>query len=93
MGQFAEYDEVGGSDVDGKIVEDNPGVDILQVAHLHITVNDRIGETPVVGVRNSGREIARIDVTLAPGASRIFPPTSWIWPTTRPVKRSVRSLS
>ena len=69
MGQFAEYDEVGGSDVDGKIVEDNPGVDILQVAHLHITVNDRIGETPVVGVRNSGREIARIDVTLAPDKS------------------------
>jgi 2',3'-cyclic-nucleotide 2'-phosphodiesterase/3'-nucleotidase len=44
-------------------------VDILQVAHLHITVNDRIGETPVVGVRNSGREIARIDVTLAPDKS------------------------
>jgi 2',3'-cyclic-nucleotide 2'-phosphodiesterase/3'-nucleotidase len=69
MGQFAEYDEVGGSDAGGKIVEDNPEVDILQVAHLHITVNDRIGETPVVGVRNSGREIARIDVTLAPDKS------------------------
>lgn len=64
MGQSAEYDEDGGSDAGQKIVEDNPEVDILQVAHLHITVNDRIGETPVVGVRNSGREIARIDVTL-----------------------------
>lgn len=69
MGQSAEYEEVGGSDAGGKIVEDNPEVDILQVAHLHITVNDRIGETPVVGVRNSGREIARIDVTLAPDKS------------------------
>jgi 2',3'-cyclic-nucleotide 2'-phosphodiesterase/3'-nucleotidase len=64
MGQYAEFDEDGGSDAGQKIVEDNPEVDILQVAHMHITVNDTIGETPVVGVRNSGREIARIDVTL-----------------------------
>lgn len=64
MGQYAEFDEDGGSDAGEKIVEDNPEVDILQVAHMHITVNDKIGETPVVGVRNSGREIARIDVTL-----------------------------
>ena len=66
MGQFAEFDEDGGSDSGQKIVEDNPEVDILQVAHMHITVDDKIGETPVVGVRNSGREIARIDVTLDP---------------------------
>ena len=64
MGQYAEFDEDNGSDAGQKIVEDNPEVDILQVAHMHITVNDRIGETPIVGVRNSGREIARIDVTL-----------------------------
>ena len=64
MGQYAEFDEDGGSDAGEKIVEDNPDVDILQVAHMHITVNDKIGETPIVGVRNSGREIARIDVTL-----------------------------
>ena len=64
MGQYAEFDEDGGSDAGQKIVEDNPEVDILQVAHMHITVNDKIGETPIVGVRNSGREIARIDVTL-----------------------------
>ena len=64
MGQFAEFDQDNGSDAGQKIVEDNPAVDILQVAHMHITVNDKIGETPVVGVRNSGREIARIDVTL-----------------------------
>ena len=64
MGQFAEFDEDGGSDSGQKIVEDNPEVDILQIAHMHITVNDKIGDTPVVGVRNAGREIARIDVTL-----------------------------
>ncbi|MCR4657477.1 MAG: 5'-nucleotidase C-terminal domain-containing protein [Lachnospiraceae bacterium] len=64
MGQHAEFDEDGGSDSGEKIVEDNPEVDILQAAHLHITVNDKIGETPIVAVRNSGREIARVDVTL-----------------------------
>lgn len=64
MGQHAEFDEESGADSGEKIVEDNPEVDILQVAHMHVTVNDKIGETTVVGVRNSGREIARIDVTL-----------------------------
>lgn len=64
MGQYAEFDDEGGSDSGEKIVEDNPEVDILQIAHMHITVNDKIGDTPMVGVRNSGREIARIDVTL-----------------------------
>ena len=64
MGQSGEFDPVGGSDSGEKIVEDNPEVDILQVAHMHVTVDDRIGKTAVVGVRNSAREIARIDVTL-----------------------------
>ena len=64
MGQYAEFDEEGGFDSGEKIVEENPEVDILQVAHMHITVNDKINDTPIVGVRNAGREIARIDVTL-----------------------------
>ncbi len=64
MGQYAEFDEDGGSDAGEKIITENPEVDILQVAHMHITVSDTVGDTPVVGVRNSGREIARIDVTL-----------------------------
>ena len=64
MGQYGEFDPEGGSDSGEKIVEDNPEVDILQVAHMHVTVDDRIGDTAVVGVRNSAREIARIDVTL-----------------------------
>ena len=64
MGQYAEYDEENGSDSGEKIIEDNPEVDILQTGHMHITVNDKIGNVPIVGVRNAGREIARIDVTL-----------------------------
>ena len=66
MGQNAEFDEDGGSDAGKKIIEDNPEVDILQVAHMHVTVNDEMGGTPVAGVRNSGCEVARVDVTLDP---------------------------
>ncbi len=64
MGQYAEFDEDGGSDAGEKIAEDNPEIDFLQLAHMHITVNTEIGGKPAVAVRNSGREIARIDVTL-----------------------------
>ncbi len=64
MGQYAEYDQTGQSDSGEKIVQENPKVDILQLGHMHITVNDRIGEVPAVAVRNAGKEIARIDVTL-----------------------------
>lgn len=39
-------------------------MDILQVAHMHITVNKKEGEVAVGGVRASGREIARFDLTL-----------------------------
>lgn len=64
MGWFAEFDEDGGSDAGSKIIEDNPEVDILQVAHMHITVNEEHDGVLVGGVRNSGREIARFDITL-----------------------------
>ncbi|MBP3877596.1 MAG: 5'-nucleotidase C-terminal domain-containing protein [Lachnospiraceae bacterium] len=64
MGEYAEFDEEGGSDSAIKIAEENPDIDLLQVAHMHITVDDNINGIPVVGVRNAGREIARIDVTL-----------------------------
>ena len=66
MGQFAEFDEANGSDSGQKIIEDNPEVDILQVAHMHITVDNNVNGTPIAGVRNSGREVARVDVTLGP---------------------------
>ena len=64
MGVFAEFDEDGGSDAAQKILDDNPEVDVLQVAHMHITVNEKQGKTPIGGVRNGGREIARFDLTL-----------------------------
>ncbi len=64
MGLDGELDMNGGSDVARKILEDNPEVDVLQVAHMHITVNEKVGRVPVGGVRNSGREIARFDLTL-----------------------------
>ncbi len=64
MGQYAEFDEAGGSDSGEQIVTENPEVDILQLAHMHITVNEKINGIPAVAVRNSGREIARIDLTL-----------------------------
>ncbi len=64
MGLDAEHDEEGGTDSARKILEDNPEVDILQVAHQHITVNTKEGKVPVGGVRNSGHEIARYDLIL-----------------------------
>ena len=64
MGLDAEFDEEGGSDSARKILEDNPEVDVLLVAHLHITVRRKEGNVPVGGVRNSGREIARFDLIL-----------------------------
>ena len=64
MGEDAEFDAEGGTDSGLKILEENPEVDLLQTAHMHVTVQDKRNGTPVVGVRNNGREIARIDVTL-----------------------------
>ncbi len=64
MGMESQFDEEGQSDAALKILEDNPEVDVLQVAHMHVTVNEKKGNTVIGGVRNSGREIARIDLTL-----------------------------
>lgn len=64
MGMYAEFDEEGGSDSARKILEDNPEVDILQVAHMHITVNEKAGDVQVGGVRNAGAEICKYEITL-----------------------------
>lgn len=64
MGMYAEFDEEGGSDSAQKILDDNPEIDVLQVAHNHVTVKDQQGNTVIGGVRNGGREIARFDLTL-----------------------------
>ncbi|MCI7474443.1 MAG: 5'-nucleotidase C-terminal domain-containing protein [Clostridiales bacterium] len=64
MGMYAEFDEEGGSDSAQKILDDNPEIDVLQVAHLHTTVQEKQGDVVIGGVRNAGREIARFDLTL-----------------------------
>ena len=61
---YAEFDEEGGSDSAQKILDDNPEIDVLQVAHNHVTVSEKQGDTVIGGVRNGGREIARFDLTL-----------------------------
>lgn len=63
-GMFAEFDEEGGSDAAQKILDENPEVDVLQVAHMHIVVNEKQGETVIGGTRNAGRDVARFDLTL-----------------------------
>ena len=37
---------------------------MLQVAHVHITVNEKQGDVVIGGTRNGGREIARFDLIL-----------------------------
>ena len=64
MGMYAEFDEEDGSDSAQKILDDNPEIDVLQVAHNHVVVNDKQGNTVIGGVRNGGRDIARFDLTL-----------------------------
>ena len=64
MGMYAEFDEEGGSDSAQKILDDNPEIDVLQVAHNHVVVNEKQGDVVIGGVRNGGREIARFDLTL-----------------------------
>lgn len=64
MGLYAQYDVARGSDAAEKILEVNPETDVLQVAHMHCTVNEEKDGVPVFGVRHFAREIARIDLTL-----------------------------
>ena len=64
MGMTGEFDEAGGGDCAQKILDENPEIDVLQVGHYHITVDQRQGHTVIGGVKNAGREIARFDLTL-----------------------------
>ena len=64
MGMYAEFDEEGGSDSAQKILDDNPEIDVLQVAHNHVVVSEKQGDVAIGGVRNGGRDIARFDLTL-----------------------------
>ena len=64
MGMYAEFDEDGGSDSAQKILDDNPEIDVLQVAHNHVVVSEKQGSTVIGGCRNGGRDIARFDIYL-----------------------------
>lgn len=64
MGMYAEFDEENGSDSAQKILDDNPEIDVLQVAHNHVTVKETQGNVVIGGSRNGGREIARFDLVL-----------------------------
>ena len=59
MGLDSEFGD--GADSAQKILNENPEVDVLQVAHMHVIVNEKQG---VGGVRSSGRDIARFEITL-----------------------------
>lgn len=64
MGMYAEFDEDNGSDSAQKILDDNPEIDVLQVAHNHVVVNEKQGSTVIGGCRNGGRDVARFDLYL-----------------------------
>ncbi|RNB69604.1 5'-nucleotidase C-terminal domain-containing protein [Brevibacillus panacihumi] len=63
-GLIAEFDEDGGSDAASKIVEMVPDLDALLVGHMHIIVNEKIGQTVVGGPRNLGRDVVRFDLEV-----------------------------
>jgi len=63
-GLTGEFDEEGGTDAAAQILKDNPEVDVLQVGHYHIAISEKDGKTVVGGVRNSGRDVARFDLTV-----------------------------
>ena len=67
MGLESEFDTAGQSDSAQKILEENPEIDVLQVAHDHVTVAEKRGDTVIGGVRDKGREIVRFDITLDDG--------------------------
>ena len=64
MGTYAEFDEENGSDSGLKILEMNDDVDMLQIAHIHTTINEEYNGIPIVCVRNGGKEIAKVTLTL-----------------------------
>lgn len=64
LGEYAEFDEENGSDSGDKILEDNPEIDILQLAHNHVVINKKKGKTLIGAVRNLARDIARFELVL-----------------------------
>lgn len=69
-GMIAEFDEEGGSDSAERIAELVPEADALIVGHMHMTVQDRIGNMVIGGPRNGGREAVRLDFTVSMNGGR-----------------------
>lgn len=65
MGLNSEFKDPTGADAASKILEDNPEVDVLQVAHTHTTVNEMRGNVAIGGVKNAAAQIARFDLTIS----------------------------
>ena len=61
MGVDAEHTD---EDSAKRLAELVPEIDVLQVAHAHVTVNEKVGNTVLGGVKNLGAQIARFDLTL-----------------------------
>ena len=64
LGEYAEFDEENGSDSGDKILEDNPEINILQLAHNHVVISKKQGDTLIGAVRNLARDVARFELIL-----------------------------
>lgn len=63
-GMDSEFNDATGADAAKEILAENPEVDVLQIAHMHITVATKEGKVVVGGVKNSAPEVARFDLTV-----------------------------
>lgn len=63
-GMDSEFSDATGADAAKEILAENPEVDVLQVAHMHITVAAKSGKVVIGGVKNSAPEVARFDITV-----------------------------
>lgn len=63
-GMDSEFNDAAGADAAKEILAENPEVDVLQVAHMHITVATKSGSVVVGGVKNGATEVARFDLTV-----------------------------
>lgn len=65
VGYMPEYDEDHGTDAGYSILEACPEIKVLMLGHAHVTLNEK-GENGavVLACRNSGREVARWDITF-----------------------------
>lgn len=60
----SDYYDEDNIDAGAGIIEENPEIPILQLAHAHVTLNEEVGNTLVGAVRNNAVEIARFDLTF-----------------------------